>query len=57
MPCSVLELASKENPILLRVEKNAGHNGARNYEKYIYETADFYSFILNALRVNKYSNR
>ena len=57
MAATLQELASKENPILLRVEKNAGHNGARNYEKYIYETADFYSFILNALRVNKYSNR
>jgi prolyl oligopeptidase len=57
MTATMQELASKENPVLLRVEKNAGHNGARNYDKYIDETTDFYSFILNALGVNKYSNK
>ena len=47
-------LASKENPVLLRVEKNAGHYGARTYNTYMNESADFYSFILNALGVKKY---
>lgn len=46
--------ASVENPVLLRVEKNAGHSGARSYEKYLDETTDFYSFILNALEVKKF---
>lgn len=54
MTATMQELGSKENPILLRVEKNAGHNGARNYEKYIDEATDFYSFILNALGVGKF---
>lgn len=54
MVATMQELASKENPVLLRVEKNAGHNGARTYEKYIDETTDFYSFILNALGVKGY---
>jgi prolyl oligopeptidase len=54
MVATMQELASKENPVLLRVEKNAGHNGARTYEKYIDETTDFYSFIFNALSVKKY---
>lgn len=54
MMATMQELASKENPVLLRVEKNAGHNGARTYEKYIDETTDFYSFIFNALGVKKY---
>jgi len=54
MVATLQELANKENPILLRVEKNAGHNGARDYEKYINETTDFYSFIFNSLGVDKY---
>lgn len=54
MAATMQELVSKENPILLRVEKNAGHNGARSYEKYIDETTDFYSFLLNSLGVDKY---
>lgn len=48
------ELSNKENPILLRVEKNAGHDGARNYDSYVDKTVDFYSFILNALGESKY---
>ncbi len=48
------ELSNKEKPILLRVEKNAGHNGSRNYETYIDEATAFYSFIFNALGVEKY---
>lgn len=43
--------ASSENPVLLRVEKNAGHGGSRTYEKYIDKATDFYGFILNALEV------
>lgn len=54
MVATMQELASKENPILLRVEKNAGHNGSRTYNRYIDESTDFYSFILNALSVKKY---
>lgn len=54
MVATMQELASKENPILLRVEKNAGHNGARTYNTYIDKKTDFYSFIFNALGVKKY---
>jgi prolyl oligopeptidase len=54
MVATLQELASKENPVLLRVEKNAGHNGARNYNTYIDKTTDFYSFILNALEVKPF---
>lgn len=43
--------AIKENLFLLRVEKNAGHNGSRTYEKYLDNETDFYSFILKALHV------
>lgn len=54
MVATLQELSSKENPVLLRVEKNAGHNGARTYSKYIDESTDFYSFILNSLGVKGY---
>ncbi|MES2515388.1 MAG: prolyl oligopeptidase family serine peptidase [Bacteroidota bacterium] len=54
MTATMQTLASGENPVLLIVEKNAGHNGARTYEKYIDKQTDFYSFILNALGVKKF---
>lgn len=48
-------IPGKENPVLLRVEKNAGHNGARSYEKYIEEETDFYLFIYKYMNLKKYN--
>lgn len=48
----VAELQNRKaqtNPILLRVEKNAGHNGASNYSARIKTQADMYGFILKIL--------
>ncbi len=39
--------SSQLNPILLKVEKNAGHNGASNYRSNMKEMGDLYGFILN----------
>ncbi len=37
------------NPIYLRVEKNAGHNGANTFMKHIRTEADIYGFIMNMI--------
>jgi len=42
---------AQTNPILLRVEKNAGHSGAQNYLKRNKTKADMYGFILECLEV------
>ena len=42
---------AQTNPILLRVEKNAGHSGAHNYLKRNKTKADMYGFILECLKV------
>lgn len=54
MTATMQELASKEKPVLIRVEKNSGHNGSRSEKLYLDEATDFYSFILNALGVGKF---
>ncbi len=46
-------LASPDKPVLLRVEKNAGHNGSRSYQSYLNETNDFYTFLYDALGLLK----
>ncbi|MBN2596568.1 MAG: S9 family peptidase [Marinifilaceae bacterium] len=48
----VAELQNRKaqtNPILLRVEKNAGHNGADNLISYIRSKSDMYKFIMKIL--------
>ncbi|MGE0076584.1 MAG: prolyl oligopeptidase family protein [Bacteroidales bacterium] len=44
--------AVQSNPILLKVEKDAGHNGATTFLNIIKERADIYGFILNELTRN-----
>ncbi|MCZ8285833.1 MAG: prolyl oligopeptidase family serine peptidase, partial [Bacteroidia bacterium] len=53
MVAQMQALASPENPVLLRVEKNAGHNGSKGYQNYLDETTDFYTFLYNALGLLK----
>lgn len=53
MVAQMQALASHENPVLLRVEKNAGHNGSKGYQNYLDETTDFYTFLYNALGLLK----
>lgn len=38
--------AAQTNPVLLRVEKGAGHYGARSFKSQLKEEADMYDFIL-----------
>ncbi|MGE0077971.1 MAG: prolyl oligopeptidase family serine peptidase [Bacteroidales bacterium] len=40
---------AQKNPILLKIEKNAGHYGASTLTKYIREYSDIFGFILNEL--------
>ncbi len=40
------------NPILLRVEENAGHGGANGINKYVEQYADIWSFIYDQLNQN-----
>jgi len=42
--------SAQKNPVLLKVEKNAGHYRASNYVNYIREKADIYGFILYHLK-------
>lgn len=42
--------SAQKNPIILRVEKKGGHNGASTMLMHIQEKADVYGFILNELR-------
>lgn len=53
MVAQMQALASPEKPVLLRVEKNAGHNGSRSYQAYLEETNDFYTFLYDALGLLK----
>ena len=39
------ERASRENPVLIRIETKSGH-GASNLEKQLETTADIYAFIM-----------
>lgn len=55
LTATMQELASKDKPILLRIEKNSGHNGSRGYDQYIKESLDFYSFIFHNLGITKLS--
>jgi prolyl oligopeptidase len=43
-------LASRENPVLIRIETKSGH-GASNLRKQLETTADIYAFILHNLGV------
>ena len=40
------ELASQENPVLIRIETKSGH-GASNLTKQLETTADIYAFIMH----------
>lgn len=53
MVAQMQALASPEKPVLLRVEKNAGHNGSRDYNSYLEEANDFYTFLYAALGLLK----
>jgi prolyl oligopeptidase len=41
--------AAQTNPIMLKTEKKAGHNGANTFYSTIEETADIFGFIMNEL--------
>ncbi len=41
--------SAQKNPILLRIEKNSGHNGASTWTSSVREEADIYGFIMNEL--------
>jgi len=41
--------ASRENPVLIRVETKAGHGGGKPTDKIIDETADIYAFLFKIL--------
>jgi prolyl oligopeptidase len=43
-------LASRENPVLIRIETKSGH-GASNLTKQLESSADIYAFILHNLGV------
>lgn len=43
------ELTKSKNPILLRIEQNAGHNGSNSTERQAISNRDFYSFLLKEL--------
>ena len=49
------ELASRENPVLIRIETRSGH-GASNLQKQLETTADIYSFILFNLEPDRIPN-
>jgi prolyl oligopeptidase len=41
--------SAQKNPVILMIEKKAGHYGATNYNSYIKEAANIYGFVLNEL--------
>ena len=41
------------NPILIRIDLRAGHGGGKPVSKWVDETADAYSFVLNAMGLAK----
>ena len=43
----------QKNPVILRVERKAGHSGAIDYSRGVFEGADFYSFLLYHLKEKK----
>lgn len=53
MVAQMQAFASPDKPVLLRVEKNAGHSGSRSYQSYLDETIDFYTFLYDALGLLK----
>jgi prolyl oligopeptidase len=52
MVARLQEANASDNPILLRVERKAGHGGASAISKLIEEQADFWSFVFDQLNVN-----
>ena len=40
------ECQAGKAPVLIRIDKNAGHGGGKPLSKQLEETADIYSFIL-----------
>ena len=40
---------AQKNPVLLRIEKKSGHNGASTYQSMLKEKADIYGFIMHEL--------
>jgi prolyl oligopeptidase len=44
--------SSQTNPILLRVEKGAGHSGANSIKRFLKQEAAMYDFILYNLKLN-----
>jgi prolyl oligopeptidase len=50
---AALQAASgSTNPVLLRVETKAGHGAGKPMDKYLQETAEFYTFLFKALEVS-----
>lgn len=52
-----LQDVNSKNPILLRLERNAGHGGANDVSRYIEEDVDKWSFIFWQLEVDRSKTR
>jgi prolyl oligopeptidase len=52
MVARLQEANASDNPILLRVERKAGHGGAGAISKWIEEQTDLWSFVFDQLNVN-----
>ena len=50
MTAAIQDSTTSGKPVLLRIEKNAGHGGAGLVKQNIEKMSDIYSFLMTALR-------
>jgi len=53
MTAAMQNSSASDHPVLLRIQKNAGHNGADQIDTSIEQRADMYSFLMSQLNVGK----